>query len=114
MDAFELEVGTAMGHRMSGVYSTIRQPSRVLHPEVVGDRFEGANDAEGRPLVHAERTSKPIRARTPASAGVADLRGCWINAALQRVRPFAVSGRGIYLCPIGESLDKNSNSSSPS
>jgi L-lactate dehydrogenase complex protein LldF len=50
---------------MSGEDSTIRQPSRVLHPEVVGDRFEGAKDVEGRPLVHAEGTSKPIRARAP-------------------------------------------------
>jgi L-lactate dehydrogenase complex protein LldF len=50
---------------MSDLDSTIRQPPRVLHPEVVGDRFEGARDAEGRPLVHAEGTSKPIRARTP-------------------------------------------------
>jgi L-lactate dehydrogenase complex protein LldF len=44
---------------------TISQPAPVLHPEVIGDRFEGAKDAEGRPLVHAEGTSKPIRARTP-------------------------------------------------
>jgi hypothetical protein len=27
---------------------TISQPARVLHPEVIGDRFEGAKDAEGR------------------------------------------------------------------
>jgi len=48
---------------MSEVDATIRQPCRVLHPEVIGDRFEGAADSEGRPLVHAEGTSKPIRAR---------------------------------------------------
>jgi L-lactate dehydrogenase complex protein LldF len=50
---------------MSGVESPVSQATRVLHPEVIGDRFEGAKDAEGRPLVHAEGTSKPIRARTP-------------------------------------------------
>jgi L-lactate dehydrogenase complex protein LldF len=38
---------------------------RVLHPEVIGDRFEGARGADGQPLVHAEGTSKPIRAREP-------------------------------------------------
>ena len=37
---------------MSGVDSTARQSSGVLHPEVIGDRFEGAKDAEGRPLAH--------------------------------------------------------------
>jgi L-lactate dehydrogenase complex protein LldF len=41
------------------------RPPRVLHPEVIGDRFEGAKDPVGRPLVHAEGTSKPIRARAP-------------------------------------------------
>src|SRR5271168_19372 len=51
------------GIGMSEVDATIRQPCRVLHPEVIGDRFEGAADSEGRPLVHAEGTSKPIRAR---------------------------------------------------
>jgi L-lactate dehydrogenase complex protein LldF len=50
---------------MSGVESTPGQTARVLHPEVIGSRFEGARDAEGSPLVHAEGTSKPIRARTP-------------------------------------------------
>jgi hypothetical protein len=31
---------------------TISPPAPVLHPEVIGDRFEGAKDAEGRPLAH--------------------------------------------------------------
>src|SRR6202042_1238106 len=53
------------GIGMSGVGSTVQPSSRVLHPEVIGDRFEGAKDAEGRPLVHEEGTSKPIRARKP-------------------------------------------------
>ena len=37
----------------------------VLHPEVVGNRFEGARREDGTPLVHAEGTSKPIRAKIP-------------------------------------------------
>jgi L-lactate dehydrogenase complex protein LldF len=38
---------------------------KVLHPEVIGERFEGARREDGTPLVHAEGTSKPIRARGP-------------------------------------------------
>lgn len=37
----------------------------VLHPELIGDRFEGARREDGTPLVHAEGTSRPIRANTP-------------------------------------------------
>jgi hypothetical protein len=37
----------------------------VLHPEVVGNRFEGARREDGMPLIHAEGTSRPIRARIP-------------------------------------------------
>jgi L-lactate dehydrogenase complex protein LldF len=37
----------------------------VLHPEVIGGRSEGAHGEDGRPLVHAEGTSKPMRARIP-------------------------------------------------
>ena len=33
----------------------------VLHPEVIGEHFEGARRPDGTPLVHAEATSKPIR-----------------------------------------------------
>jgi L-lactate dehydrogenase complex protein LldF len=47
---------------------------RVLHPEVVGDHFEGARAEDGRPLVHAEAASKPIRAHEPQPRG-ARLRG---------------------------------------
>jgi L-lactate dehydrogenase complex protein LldF len=37
----------------------------VLHPEVVGNHFEGARREDGTPLVHAEGSSKPIRAKVP-------------------------------------------------
>src|ERR1700761_3718095 len=50
---------------VSGADQSIGQAARVLHPEVLGDRCEGARDPDGRPLVHAEGTSKPIRARIP-------------------------------------------------
>lgn len=36
-------------------------PPVVLHPEVIGEHFEGAHRPDGTPLVHAEGTSKPIR-----------------------------------------------------
>ena len=38
---------------------------KVLHPEVIGDRFEGARREDGTPLVHAEGSSRPIRAKVP-------------------------------------------------
>lgn len=38
---------------------------KVLHPEVIGERFEGARLDDGTPLVHAEGTSRPIRAKSP-------------------------------------------------
>jgi L-lactate dehydrogenase complex protein LldF len=41
---------------------------KVLHPEVIGDRFEGARREDGTPLVHAEGSSKPIRAKVPPEA----------------------------------------------
>ena len=41
---------------------------KVLHPQVVGDRFEGARREDGAPLVHAEGSSKPIRAKVPREA----------------------------------------------
>jgi L-lactate dehydrogenase complex protein LldF len=49
---------------MNGTDSTTNHATRVLHPEVISDHFEGAKDSEGHPLVHAEGTSKPIRERT--------------------------------------------------
>lgn len=42
-----------------------RLAARVLHPEIIGDRFEGARGDDGQPLVHAEGSSRPIRAKTP-------------------------------------------------
>ena len=41
---------------------------KVLHPQVIGDRFEGARREDGTPLVHAEGSSKPIRAKAPPEA----------------------------------------------
>jgi L-lactate dehydrogenase complex protein LldF len=38
---------------------------KVLHPEVIGERYEGARGADGRPLAHPEGMSKPIRERGP-------------------------------------------------
>ena len=38
---------------------------KVLHPEVIGEHFEGARGADGQPLVHAEGSSKPIREKGP-------------------------------------------------
>jgi L-lactate dehydrogenase complex protein LldF len=49
---------------MSSATSAGEAP-QVLHPEVIGTHFEGARAADGRPLVHAEGTSKPIRAHGP-------------------------------------------------
>jgi len=46
---------------MSAPQSQDAASSKLLHPEVLGDHFEGAHDADGRPLVHAEATSRPIR-----------------------------------------------------
>jgi L-lactate dehydrogenase complex protein LldF len=48
---------------------------KVLHPEVIGDRFEGARAADGKPLVHAEGASKPIRAPREAQPRGARDRG---------------------------------------
>jgi L-lactate dehydrogenase complex protein LldF len=50
---------------MSNVSGNPEVIAKVLHPEVIGEHFEGARGADGRPLVHAEGTSKPIRARVP-------------------------------------------------
>jgi L-lactate dehydrogenase complex protein LldF len=35
--------------------------SRILHPEVLGEKFEGARGQHGQVLVHAEGASKPLR-----------------------------------------------------
>jgi L-lactate dehydrogenase complex protein LldF len=48
---------------MSDLASSPESTSKVLHPEVIGERFEGARGADGRPLIHAEGASKPIRVR---------------------------------------------------
>ena len=37
--------------------------SRMMHPELVGERFEGARGQDGQVLVHAEGASKPLRSR---------------------------------------------------
>jgi L-lactate dehydrogenase complex protein LldF len=46
---------------MNALPSDRESSRRVLHPEVIGEDFEGARRADGTPLVHAEGTSRPIR-----------------------------------------------------
>jgi L-lactate dehydrogenase complex protein LldF len=46
---------------MNPLQSDRNGSSGVLHPEVIGEHFEGARRADGTPLVHAEATSRPIR-----------------------------------------------------
>lgn len=77
---------------------------KVLHPEVIGERFEGARREDGTPLVHAEGTSKPIRARAarepqPRGAREHGNRPIDHEEAAERTRPLILqAGAGMTGC----------------